>query len=530
MEYKTTPLPHQQQFFDTYKDYSQIALLADMGVGKTKMILDVIAYQAMKYNRNRVIVVAPRAIGDQWTAEEIPKHFPLKYITFKHTTAKTVKYARERNRFMTYAETYNGVMFLIINYEAFVKEVGIELVKWFLASSSSEHASIILDEASAIKNPDAKTTMTLHRLKRIFPNSFRAILTGTPAAKSPVDMWSLYNFLITDYFRCSFLAFKHRHVVHCSIKLEIKQQLKTIEKIIDPFMYGKIRQQIASNVDAITIRDRFKLSQEDYNIIANSDKMVRFKNVDILKKEIAPITFAVSKKDCLALPDKIYKVVMLPLSKQQKELITQLRNYAIATFNADILTVTTKATIAMRILQICGGHIAVNTDVDREYDHKPIDGPNAKLAYIKNDLAEIGEQQCIIWAVFRSEIKLLAESLAGDYDIVTMQSPDEREDNIAKFKRGAAQILIANPEVAGYGLNLQNAGIHYWYSRSYKTSARMQAEDRSYRIGVTKSPIYKDLLYENTFEVRVLNALKEEADMNALFVSMEIKDLFASDF
>jgi SNF2 family DNA or RNA helicase len=180
------------------------------------------------------------------------------------------------------------------------------------------------------------------------------------------------------------------------------------------------------------------------------------------------------------------------------------------------------------VLQICGGNLAVHTEKEGEYSTVPIKGKNAKLDYILSDLEET-QQQCIVWACFRAEIDLLHFELGKKHSVVAMSgdTPKQiRAANIERFKTGEARILVAHPEVGGYGLNLQNAGLQYWYSRSYRTESRLQAEDRSHRIGTVRSPIYKDLVYNSVFEKNVLDVLREGADINSRLVSASLNDLF----
>src|SRR5581483_8961780 len=52
---------------------------------------------------------------------------------------------------------------------------------------------VILDEAHKIKNPEADVTQTLHRLAGGFTR--RVIMTGTPVANRPYDIWAPISFL-----------------------------------------------------------------------------------------------------------------------------------------------------------------------------------------------------------------------------------------------------------------------------------------------------------------------------------------------
>lgn len=274
------------------------------------------------------------------------------------------------------------------------------------------------------------------------------------------------------------------------------------------------------------------MTLEDYEMIAHSDAYVRFKHVDKLQEKIAPDTFSVSKKDCLELPDKVYQVVDLKMNDEQKKQIKQLAKYSATVYAGETLTISTKALLGLRVLQICGGNLAVHTEEDGVYDTVPIKGTNAKLNYILSDLEEAGGQQCIVWAVFKAEIEMLHFELGKKYMVGAMHgdTPEaKRIENIERFKAGELQVLVSHPQVGGYGLNLQNAELQYWYSRDFRTEARLQAEDRSHRIGTVRSPVYKDLVYNSVFEKRVMNALKEEADMNSQFVSMGFMELFGTE-
>ena len=53
--------------------------------------------------------------------------------------------------------------------------------------------AIIIDESAKIKNPDSKLTKDFFELSPLF--KIRLILTGTPVANRPYDIWSQIYFL-----------------------------------------------------------------------------------------------------------------------------------------------------------------------------------------------------------------------------------------------------------------------------------------------------------------------------------------------
>lgn len=333
---------------------------------------------------------------------------------------------------------------------------------------------------------------------------------------------------------CSYMAFKHFHEVQFDLTLKIKDKLTKIRTGLDATAHMKIRRWINNNAktpeNMAYIMKKYGLTQQDYDTIAYNEGFVRFKNIEKLQAKIAPDTFAVAKKDCLKLPDKIYQVIQLEMNDEQRKQIKQLAKYSATVYQGETLTISTKALLGVRVLQICGGNLAVHTEEDGVYNTIPIKGPNAKLNYILNDLQEAGGQQCIVWACFVPEIEMLHFELGKKHSVVAMHGDTPksiRPELVERFKSGEAQILVANPEVGGYGLNLQIAELQYWYSRSYRTEVRLQAEDRSHRIGTVRSPIYKDLVYNSKFERNVLDVLKEGKDMNEQFVTTDLNDLFS---
>jgi SNF2 family DNA or RNA helicase len=535
-EFKTLPFPHQQEAFDRFKNHPHLALLADMGTGKTKIAIDISAYKHLLGLHDRILVIAPNAVHPQWIDEQLPLHCPVPWRGFSYSSNKSIKFLRLMDRFLFDCKNQPILSVFTMNFEAFARPTGLEIANQFLRSSQRSPV-IVVDEASRIKNPSAKTVKNIKKLRELYPDSFRVIITGTPAAKSPVDMWSIFDFLKKQYMGCTYIAFQHEHAITVQNKIKVKNRLITVEQVIDPTTFNKIHKFIYNNtvngkINPYVVADikrKFGLSDGDFWFIAGSDGFQRFKNIGQLQEKIAPVTFSVSKKDCLKLPDKIYKYVHLELNPKQKQLIEELTKHSVAVYQGHELTLEVKALLGLRVLQICGGFFSSHTDIEGQFKVEPIEGKNAKLEYIKEDLREIGEQQFMVWAVFSPEIQLLNETLSKEHSIGVLDGSvekDERADVVNDFKKGRLQGLISHPEVGGYGLNLQGAGIQYWYSRNYRTEARLQAEDRSHRIGTVKSPIYKDLLYNLNFEHQVLKSLKEGSDLNAHFLSKDINELF----
>lgn len=539
-EFKTEPFSHQAEAFERFKDASVYALLADMGTGKSKIAVDTTGYKFAHGITDRVLIVAPSTVHPQWIDEQFPIHCSVPWEGLSYSRSKRNEYLKAQDKF--FMECKYGVgeslRVLTINFESFSRETGIEIASRFLKSSRSR-PTIIIDEASRIKTPDAKMTKALLKLRSLFPQSFRIIITGTPAAKAPANLWTLYEFLKPRYMGCSYIAFKREHTVMLQKRIHTRNRVIRTEAALKEHEFIQIKRAIdalgpdADSYQRARVMEHYGLSQSDFWFICNSTEVQTHKKLDELKKKIAPVTFSASKADCLDLPEKIYEKVLLSPNKNQKKLIRELEKYSLAMYDGEELTLELRATLGLRVLQICGGFFSHHTDIEGLYEQLPIKGRNKKLEYIKEDIPEIGSQQFIVWAVFTEEVKLLYKELS---ELTTMglvagagdnASRAERAQAVADFKAGKIQGLVSNPSVGGYGLNFENATVQYWYSRNYRTEDRLQAEDRSHRATSTRSPVYKDLIVDIPWEHKVLESNLVGKSLNSNFVSTDLNELFA---
>ena len=97
---------------------------------------------------------------------------------------------------------------------------------------------------------------------------------------------------------------------------------------------------------------------------------------------------------------------------------------------------------------------------------------------------------------------------------------------IDEVKAGMDDIFIANPAAAGYGLNLQRASNAFFYSNSADVEARLQAEDRINRIGVKCACLYKDFLFKNMTDHKLLKLIRAGRDLNDYFKSHSLREIF----
>lgn len=167
------PRPYQKYAIDKIIRNKAVALLLDMGMGKTAITLT--AIKALRYDYfdvQRVLVIAPKHVAEvTWTDEA---------AQWDHTRDLRISVvigslkARE-TALASDADVY------VINRENVI---------WLVSSYGKRWPfdMVVIDESSSFKNPQAKR---FRALKKVRPAINRIVeLTGTPSPNGLMDLWS----------------------------------------------------------------------------------------------------------------------------------------------------------------------------------------------------------------------------------------------------------------------------------------------------------------------------------------------------
>jgi len=173
-----------------------VAILAEMGTGKTLISIGIAGYLYLQKEINKLLIVAPLSITKVWE-EEFAKFADFEYQAKVLEGSSKKKNEELKNLFG------NKLQVAIINYESCWR-MEKEIADW-------KPDMIICDESSKIKNPQAKQSKALHRLGKISKHNI--ILTGTPVTNTPLDFFSQYKFLDENIFGGSYYSFRARYAV-----------------------------------------------------------------------------------------------------------------------------------------------------------------------------------------------------------------------------------------------------------------------------------------------------------------------------
>lgn len=467
---------HQSDALAKAREMEAFALFCDMGTGKT--LIDIIDTETRAAFPCLIVVRGDGALKDNW-AIEIEKWTGRKNVGILTGTLK------QKQKLL---KNYRGYNYMITNYES--------LRSLYESLAAVPWQKITFDESSQIKNPKAKCTHYAMLLaSRI---SIRRILTGTPSANNPLDLFAQFYCLNPDIlgFRSrigakkpvgnAFFGFKHKYS-------EVEYQ----------YHYG--RKHEAIKTDPVTKRPIFK-------------------NLDELRRRIEPYCFTIKKEDCLDLPDQVFVTRKITMPEEQQRIYTDLAKDFVAEIpENEFISVSNCLAKMTRLQQIIGGNVVLDDlhGVRRIQENK--------TAEVFNILEEIGDNKAVIWCRFIAEIKYLEEQLAvAGYKVVSYYGATEDKGGAyEQILKGDYDVIISNPQSGGMGLNFTTANYSIYYSRSFSFTEYMQSKDRIYRIGQKKKVTQILLVTEKTLEEGLNKILDAKLEFHEYFTGFNRENLTA---
>lgn len=134
--------------------------------GKTKVIIDNMAYLKKRGTIQAAIVLAPKGVYRNWSTQEIPKHMP-ESANAEVLVWKADGSAGYKSKLLNDIENWDGETFpiLVFNIESLVSKAGIETMEVFMKKHKGLLMGVI-DESTCIKNHKAKERKPHWRLDR----------------------------------------------------------------------------------------------------------------------------------------------------------------------------------------------------------------------------------------------------------------------------------------------------------------------------------------------------------------------------
>ena len=487
-DFKTKPFQHQLETFEATKDRPWYAIFWEQGTGKSKLTLDTAGHLYCEGKVDTLFVIAPNGVHRNWTAEEVHAHWNdnlldrTETFTYHSSKAKTKKSQVAAERAMA----HKGLSVVAMSYDAFRTPAGKTFAKQLL---TRRRCFYVLDESARIKSPQAQRTKLI--LASAKYATYKRILTGTPVAAGPFDIYTQMRFLDADYWKPrglgNYTMFKN--------------------------YFARWRQGEANG-------RKFPI-------------LVDYQNLDELHDIIKNDSSRVLKDDVLDLPPKLYSKRFFSMTAKQGKLYRALRDDFMAELDGSTVNAALAITRLMRLQQIACGYVTVDREVpavfglDVQKEIVDIDDKNERLATLLEVVEDL-PHKAIIWARFRRDIDLICQAL-GDRAVrfdgdTTVEEKAHAVDSFQKGELGKSpQFFVANAQAAGEGLTLTAAKTVIYYNNTFKLSERLQSEDRAHRISQDRPVQYIDIVAEHTVDSHIIQALRDHLDISNQITGDRVK-------
>lgn len=458
--------PYQQVGVQWLNFLSKLGLGAcladDMGLGKTIQVLALLLILRKQVDPglrpspaplrggansegHPSLLVAPASLLANWAAE-IERFAPSLKALIAHSSAVPASELKSLG-----PERLGKVDLIITSYGSLLRLPWLAEVGWRL---------VVLDEAQAIKNPDAKQTRAAKKLHA----QARFALTGTPVENRLGDLWSIFDFLNPGLLGSSkeFTGFVKR----------------LAERPHNP--YAPLRELVRPYI--------LRRMKTDKTVIAD-------------------------------LPDKTEVRAFCQLSRKQaalyeeavKELARQLE-----TVDKGIERKGVVLSFLMRFKQIC------NHPSQWLGDGAWAEDDSGKWSRLR-DIAEViaaRQEKVLVFTQFREVTAPLAAFLGSVFGkpglVLHGETPvRSRQELVRRFQEDENMgFFVLSLKAGGFGLNLTAASHVVHFDRWWNPAVENQATDRAFRIGQKKNVLVHKFVCRGTVEEKIDELIESKRQLS----------------
>jgi SNF2 family DNA or RNA helicase len=445
-----TPFAHQRETTNFLTDNSRAFCFNEQGTGKTASVIWAADYLMTAGLIKRVLVVCPLSIMQSAWQNDLFKFAVHRKVDIAYGSAE------KRNKIAN-----SNAEFVIINYD------GIPAIAE-AAISNNMFDLIVIDEANAYKNVQTKRWKIMHKLVK--PNTWLWMLTGTPAAQSPVDAYGLG-------------------------KLCVPQRA--------PRFFGDYRDSVMQTLGPFRWVPRQNAQQIVFDMLQPA---IRFE-----------------KSQCLDLPPVTLIYRDAPLTAQQNKYYKELKNQMLMEAAGEEISSINAASKMNKLLQISCGSVYTDSGSVVDFD------VSNRLSVVEEVIDE-SSHKVLVFVPFRHTITLLndyltkagikCEMIHGDVQV------RNRTSIFKRFQEGTdIKVLIIQPQAAAHGVTLTAADTIIWYAPVTSTETYLQANARIDRPGqrnpmtivhIQGSPVERKLYFMLQTNIgnhiKVVDLYKKELD------------------
>lgn len=437
------PFEHQKDTASFLTMNKKAFCFNEQGTGKTASSIWAADYLMKQGKVNRVLVICPLSIMDSAWRNDL-------FSFAMHRTVDVAYGAKEKRKKII----NSGAEFVIINYD------GVEIVKDEIANGGFD--LFIVDEATHYKNVQTKRWKTLNKI--IGEDDWLWMMTGTPAAQSPLDAYGL---------------------------------AKMVNPLSVPRFFGSWRDMVMWKVTQFKYKPKETAKDTVYKALQPA---IRF-----------------TKEECLDLPDMVYAKRFVEMTPQQKKYYETLRKQMVMQVAGEDVTAANAAIGLNKLLQISTGALYTDEGDTIQFDIK-------NRYQVLKEVIDESSQKVLVFVPFRHTIDLLSEKLQQDN--VTSEiirgdvSAPNRTEIFRRFQSDRdPRVLIIQPQAAAHGVTLTAANTVVWWGPTSSLETYAQANARVHRSGQKHKCTVIQLAGSNA-EKRIYRLLDDRINIHTEMINL----------
>ena len=406
-------------------------LADDMGLGKTVQALALLLSRAAA---GPALVVAPTSLRGNWV-REAARFAPSLRVHVWQDADRDALPARLGPRDV-----------LIISYGLLARDA--------VKLSDVTFATLVVDEAQAVKNPDTARARALRGVKA----EARVALTGTPVENRLSELWSLYHLLFPGLLG-------GREAFHSRFAVPIERDRSadaraSLARLVRPFLLRRTKAQVARE-----------------------------------------------------LPPRVDTVVPVTLSDAERRVYDDVRLAALARLGEGAPGGDQRFEMlaALTRLRLAACHPRL-VDPDSGLSSSKLE---RILERVEELLAEGG--RALVFSQFVRHLSLVREALEArgiSFQYLDGRTPAaERQARVEAFQRGEGALFLISLKAGGTGLNLTGADHVLHLDPWWNPAVEDQASDRAHRIGQTRPVTVSRFVSEGTIEEAILALHAEKREL-----------------
>lgn len=400
------------------------ALFIDMGLGKTIIMLTVIVDLLMSFQAKKVLIIAPRRVANKTWPDEIANWSHTCMFNYQ-VISGSVKEREQQTRSSAsiHIISRDNVEWLVMHHKA----------KW-------PYDMVVIDESSSFKDHTSNRFKALRNIRRYITRLVE--LTATPAAEGYEGIFAQI-FLLDEGERFTKWITRYRENYFVDNRYSRKLKLRSGAK-----------EQITEKISDICLVMR----AEEY-------------------LDMMPVIYTDRRVEMTVQQSKDY-------IKLQEDLFMTVENEWLQEV---AIEAETAAALSQKLLQLCSGVVyhsyldGIN-DKGNPIRHRDVyELHEAKLDMLEEIIAETQGQNVLVGYHFTSSLDRIKKRFPKAVQM------DKEGECVTKWNAGKIPLLLAHPQSAGHGLNLQKGGhIIVFYDIPWSLELYMQFIGRLHRQGQKK--------------------------------------------